>query len=143
MREAGLPLLPGTIEPVATVQEAADVADEIGYPLIIKAVGRRRRARHERRARGRATSSALYKTTRATAQAVFKDYRGLHGALPRGAAPHRGAAGLRQPRQRRLLLRARLLRPAPPPEADRGGALDRTSTRPRAATSASAPCAAR
>src|SRR3954452_1774352 len=37
MREAGLPLLPGTIEPVATVQDAQDVAAEIGFPLIIKA----------------------------------------------------------------------------------------------------------
>ena len=66
----------------------------------------------------------LYATTRATAQAIFKDSRGLHRALPRGAASHRGAARLRRPRERRLLLRARLLGPAPPPEADRGGAVD-------------------
>src|SRR4051812_3692922 len=38
MRDAGLPLLPGTIEPVASPQDAQDVAGEIGYPLIIKAV---------------------------------------------------------------------------------------------------------
>src|SRR3954452_22874359 len=38
MTKAGLPLLPGTIEPVTTVDEAQDLADEIGYPLIIKAV---------------------------------------------------------------------------------------------------------
>src|SRR3954465_451888 len=36
-RAAGLPLLPSTIEPVATPQDAQDVASEIGYPLIIKA----------------------------------------------------------------------------------------------------------
>src|SRR5881398_1797678 len=38
MQKAGLPLLPGTIEPVATADEAQEIAREIGYPLIIKAV---------------------------------------------------------------------------------------------------------
>src|SRR5918999_6028161 len=38
MRDADLPLLPGTIEPVASVQDAHDIADSIGYPIIIKAV---------------------------------------------------------------------------------------------------------
>src|SRR5947208_1652785 len=38
MQKAGLPLLPGTIEPVQTVAEAHDIAASIGYPLIIKAV---------------------------------------------------------------------------------------------------------
>src|SRR3954464_1815550 len=38
MSKAGLPLLPGTIEPVNTVDEAHDVAREIGYPVIVKAV---------------------------------------------------------------------------------------------------------
>jgi acetyl-CoA carboxylase biotin carboxylase subunit len=38
MQKAGLPLLPGTIEPVATPEEAQEIADDIGYPVIIKAV---------------------------------------------------------------------------------------------------------
>src|SRR6059058_1017488 len=38
MSKSGLPLLPGTIEPVNTVDEAQDIADDIGYPVIIKAV---------------------------------------------------------------------------------------------------------
>jgi acetyl-CoA carboxylase biotin carboxylase subunit len=72
MRDAGLPLLPGTIEPVATLQDAQDVAAEIGYPLIIKAVagGGGRGMNVVREA---ADLERLYKTTRATAQAVFKD----------------------------------------------------------------------
>src|SRR4051795_5109650 len=37
MREAGLPLLPGTIEPVASAQDANEVAAEIGFPPILKA----------------------------------------------------------------------------------------------------------
>src|SRR5436305_7208734 len=38
MSKAGLPLLPGTVEPVNTVDEAHDICREIGYPVIIKAV---------------------------------------------------------------------------------------------------------
>src|SRR4051812_21806290 len=72
MRDAGLPLLPGTIEPVATVQDANDVAAEIGFPVIIKAVagGGGRGMNVVRRAED---LERLYNTTRATAQAVFKD----------------------------------------------------------------------
>src|SRR3954452_4192977 len=72
MRDAGLPLLPGTIEPVATVQDAADVAADIGYPLIIKAVAGGG-GRGMNVVRDAADLERLYKTTRATAQAVFKD----------------------------------------------------------------------
>ena len=72
MRDAGLPLLPGTIEPVATVQDANDVADEIGYPLIIKAVAGGG-GRGMNVVRAQEDLERLYKTTRATAQAVFKD----------------------------------------------------------------------
>ncbi len=72
MSRAGLPLLPGTIEPVTTPDEAEEIATDIGYPVIIKAVagggGRGmnvvRKAEDLRR---------LYQTTRATAQAIFKD----------------------------------------------------------------------
>jgi len=72
MQKAGLPLLPGTIEPVGTVDEAFDIAADIGYPLIIKAVagGGGRGMNVVRR---EADLARLYTTTRATAQAVFKD----------------------------------------------------------------------
>jgi acetyl-CoA carboxylase biotin carboxylase subunit len=72
MSKAGLPLLPGTVEPVATVDEAHDIASSIGYPVIIKAVagggGRGMNVVRREEDLGR-----LYTTTRATAQAVFKD----------------------------------------------------------------------
>src|SRR2546423_470121 len=72
MQKAGLPLLPGTVDPVNTVDEAKDIADSIGYPVIIKAVAG---------GGGRGMNvvwsgeelPALYQSTRATAQAVFKD----------------------------------------------------------------------
>jgi acetyl-CoA carboxylase biotin carboxylase subunit len=72
MSAAGLPLLPGTVEPVNTLDEAHDVAGEIGYPVIIKAVagGGGRGMSVVQRPDQMAT---LYQTTRATAQAVFKD----------------------------------------------------------------------
>jgi acetyl-CoA carboxylase biotin carboxylase subunit len=72
MSKAGLPLLPGTVEPVNTVDEAFEIADGIGYPVIIKAVagggGRGMSVVHRRE-----DLATLYQTTRATAQAVFKD----------------------------------------------------------------------
>jgi acetyl-CoA carboxylase biotin carboxylase subunit len=72
MQKAGLPLLPGTIEPVTTADEAHEIAASIGYPVIIKAVagGGGRGMNVVRRAED---LTRLFKTTRATAQAVFKD----------------------------------------------------------------------
>jgi acetyl-CoA carboxylase, biotin carboxylase subunit len=72
MQKAGLPLLPGTIEPVRTPEEAQEIADSIGYPVIIKAVagGGGRGMNVVRRAEDLVR---LYQTTRATAQAIFKD----------------------------------------------------------------------
>jgi acetyl-CoA carboxylase, biotin carboxylase subunit len=35
---AGVPTVPGTLEPIAQVAEARRVADEIGYPVLLKAV---------------------------------------------------------------------------------------------------------
>src|ERR671910_423083 len=72
MSAAGLPLLPGTVEPVNTLDEAHDISRDIGYPVIIKAVAG---------GGGRGMSvvtreedlANLYQSTRATAQAVFKD----------------------------------------------------------------------
>jgi acetyl-CoA carboxylase biotin carboxylase subunit len=72
MSKAGLPLLPGTVEPVATLDEAQEITAEIGYPVIIKAVagGGGRGMNVVRREED---LERLYNTTRATAQAVFKD----------------------------------------------------------------------
>ena len=72
MQKAGLPLLPGTVEPVGTPDEAQEIADSIGYPVIIKAVagGGGRGMNVVRRSEDLVR---LYQTTRATAQAVFKD----------------------------------------------------------------------
>jgi acetyl-CoA/propionyl-CoA carboxylase biotin carboxyl carrier protein len=39
MQEAGVPIVPGTTEPVATVEDARPVAAEVGYPVAFKATG--------------------------------------------------------------------------------------------------------
>src|SRR4051812_7038506 len=39
MRAAGVPIVPGTTSPVASVDAAALVAQEIGYPVAVKAAG--------------------------------------------------------------------------------------------------------
>ncbi|WP_116949782.1 acetyl-CoA carboxylase biotin carboxylase subunit [Jiangella endophytica] len=72
MTEAGLPLLPGTVDPVHTFDEAREIAAEIGYPLVIKAAagggGRGITVVHQPDDLRQA-----YQTTRATAQAVFRN----------------------------------------------------------------------
>ena len=39
MKTAGVPVVPGTDEAVATLEEACTIADEIGYPVMLKASG--------------------------------------------------------------------------------------------------------
>ena len=39
MKKAGVPIVPGTTEPVETVEDAEKIAEEIGYPIAVKAAG--------------------------------------------------------------------------------------------------------
>jgi acetyl-CoA/propionyl-CoA carboxylase biotin carboxyl carrier protein len=39
MQNAGVPIVPGTTEPVETVEDAHRIAEEIGYPIAVKAAG--------------------------------------------------------------------------------------------------------
>ncbi|GAB3457712.1 acetyl-CoA carboxylase biotin carboxylase subunit [Actinophytocola sediminis] len=74
MTAAGLPLLPGSVEPLADAESAKRLADEIGYPVIIKAAAG---------GGGRGMSivddaakfTRSYQTTRATALQLFGDAR--------------------------------------------------------------------
>ena len=72
MSKAGLALLPGTIEPVSSADEAQKVADDIGYPVIIKAAAGGG-GRGMTVVRQRADLRSAYQDTRASAQAVFQD----------------------------------------------------------------------
>jgi acetyl-CoA carboxylase, biotin carboxylase subunit len=74
MAEAGLPIIPGSLTPMRSVEEARQVADDIGYPVVIKAAagggGRGMRVVHET-----AEFFRAYEQTRADAQALFGDSR--------------------------------------------------------------------
>src|SRR5918997_7221288 len=39
MEKAGVPIVPGTTEPVESLEQAATIAEEIGYPIAVKAAG--------------------------------------------------------------------------------------------------------
>ncbi|MGW9208984.1 acetyl-CoA carboxylase biotin carboxylase subunit [Embleya sp. NPDC055664] len=74
MADAGLPVVPGSREPVGTADEAAEVARRIGYPLIVKAVaggGGRGMAV----VRDAGALLPTFRATRAAAQAAFGDNR--------------------------------------------------------------------
>jgi acetyl-CoA carboxylase, biotin carboxylase subunit len=74
MSHAGVPMLPGTIDPIATVEQAREVVDEIGLPVIIKAAagggGRGMTVVRDAAELGRA-----FRETKAAAQALFGDGR--------------------------------------------------------------------
>ena len=81
MQDAGVPIVPGTTEPVETLEDAEKIAEEIGYPIAVKAAGggggkgfrvaleagqaRRTRSR-ARRARARSSSPTRRSTSSAT-----------------------------------------------------------------------------
>ncbi|HEY0640408.1 MAG TPA: acetyl-CoA carboxylase biotin carboxylase subunit [Pseudonocardiaceae bacterium] len=74
MHDAGLPLLPGTVEPVSTAAEAMAAAVDVGFPVIIKAVAGGG-GRGMTIVRSRRELPGAFQRTRATAAAVFGDGR--------------------------------------------------------------------
>ncbi len=80
---------------------------------------RRRRPRHARRPQRRDARERDQRREDRGARGL-RQRHGLHGEIPREAAPHRVPGAGRQLRQRRLPRRARLLAAAPAPEDHRG-----------------------
>jgi acetyl-CoA carboxylase biotin carboxylase subunit len=74
MSEAGLPLLPGSVETIEDAETARRLADEIGYPVIIKAAAGGG-GRGMQVARDRAGLATAYHEARGRAQAFFNDSR--------------------------------------------------------------------
>ncbi len=72
MADAGLPLLPGVVDPVTTAGEGAAIAERIGYPVIIKAAAGGG-GRGITVVRSPEDFASAYASTRATAHAVFRD----------------------------------------------------------------------
>ena len=120
MRDAGVPIVPGTVEPVADLAAARKIVDDdIGYPVAVKAAGGGggkgfRVALSAGRARGGVRGR------RARGREVLLRRDGLPRALPARPAPRRGPDPRRRARHDDPPRRARLLDPAPPPEARRG-----------------------
>ncbi|MEV0709968.1 acetyl-CoA carboxylase biotin carboxylase subunit [Nocardia aurea] len=74
MAAAGLPLLPGSRDPLDSADEAAALAEDIGYPVIVKAVAGGG-GRGMRVVRESGDFAAAWRETRANAAAVFGDDR--------------------------------------------------------------------
>ena len=74
MREVGLPLLPGSVRTLGTSTEAKRLADDVGYPVVIKAAAGGG-GRGMTIVRGADDFAAAYIETQATAQAIFGDNR--------------------------------------------------------------------
>jgi acetyl-CoA carboxylase biotin carboxylase subunit len=74
MAQAGLPIIPGSLTPPGSLEEARAVAEDVGYPVVIKAAagggGRGMRVVHQGAAFPRA-----YQQATAEAQALFGDCR--------------------------------------------------------------------
>jgi acetyl-CoA carboxylase biotin carboxylase subunit len=74
MAELGLPMLPGSLQPLSSVDAARKFADDIGYPVIVKAAagggGRGMQVINRR-----ADFARLYCETEAIAQTLFGDGR--------------------------------------------------------------------
>ena len=120
--QAGLPLLPGARGKLADAEEAERTAEEVGYPVILKAAagggGRGMKICRERSADPAALRDGLQRGAGRVRRRLD-----VPRALRRDAPPHRAADRGRRARQRDPPRRARVLGAAPPPEAHRGVAL--------------------
>ena len=130
MKAAGVPIVPGTTEPVATVADA--LRDRQGRDRLPgrRQGGRRRRRQGLPRGADRGRARGRVRGLQPRRREVLLRPDRLPRALPARPAPRRGAGARRPPRQRDPPRRARLLDPAPPPEGDRGVAGARMGRRP-------------
>ena len=91
MEAAGVPVAPGTREPVADVDAARGRRpSEIGYPVMVKAAGRRRRHRHGRRRTTRRGCARRTRRRAARAERIVRRRRHpARALLRRGPATSR------------------------------------------------------
>ena len=122
MQAAGVPIVPGTTEPVGSAEEVVALGEELGYPLVVKAAAGGGGKGMQVVASPDEAASA-FESAQREGRVVLRRRGRLRRALPRGPAPRRGAGARRRARQRDPPRRARLHDPAPPPEARRGDAV--------------------
>ena len=128
MQAAGVPIIPGTTDPVGSVDELARARRRDRLPAPDQGRGGRRRQGHGGGARPGAGGGGV-RACPAAGAVVLREPGRLRREADRRPAPRRGAGARRLARQRRPSRRARLHDPAAPPEARRGDAVARRSTR--------------
>ena len=114
--------VPGHLGVIESPEQAAEIADEIGYPVMIKASagggGKGMRIAHSRQeVARRLRPSAL------GGEILVRRRPGVRREIHRQSAPCRDPGARRQARECHPSRRARMLDPAPQPEGDRGSAL--------------------
>ncbi len=122
MARCGVPILPGSDGILKSAEEAQEIAEQIGYPVMLKASagggGRGMRVVREELGTARAAGAGP-----AGSAGGIRLLRRLHGEADRSAAAHRISSAGRSARQCRDSGRARVLHPAAAPETARGSAL--------------------
>jgi pyruvate carboxylase len=113
--------VPGFLGVIEDADHAEKIADEIGYPVMIKASagggGKGMRIAWDK---GEVRDG--FDRARSEARSSFGDDR-VHRKIRGRAAPYRNPGSGRRAWQRDLSWRARMLDPAPQPEGCRGGAV--------------------
>jgi acetyl/propionyl-CoA carboxylase alpha subunit len=119
---AGVSTVPGHMGLIETPEEAVTIANEIGYPVMIKASagggGKGIRVAHSD-----ADMAEGFAAVKAEALNAFGDDRVFLEKFIVRPAPHRDPGAGRQARPRRPPVRARMLDPAAQSEGHRGGPL--------------------
>jgi acetyl/propionyl-CoA carboxylase alpha subunit len=115
--EAKVNTIPGYNDAIETAEQAVEIAKGIGYPVMIKASagggGKGLRVAFN----DKEAFEGFHQLPQRGAQQLWRRPR-VHREIRAGAAPHRDPGAGRQPRQRGVSQRARVLDPAPPPEGD-------------------------
>ena len=114
MRECGVPVVPGSEGGVESVEQGLTAAEEIGYPVLIKASAGAAGAVCARRFRPR--NSSRHSQPQSRSQGMLRGRR-VYVGFSCGKAYRISDSG-RQPRECHSSRRARLLNPAAQPEDD-------------------------
>ena len=123
MQAAGVPIIPGTTDPVGSVEELLGARRGDRLSAADQGGGRRRRQGDGGRATAPEQAERAFETARRQGQSYFAEPGRVRREADRRSAPRRGAGARRRARQRHPPRRARLHDPAPPPEARRGDAV--------------------
>ena len=129
MQEAGVPVIPGTPDPVESASSRARVGRGDRLPDRRQGGGRRRRQGH-RGGRRAGRAAPRLRVGPAAGQGVLRRRHGVPRAVPGRPAACRGAGARRRAWNVDPPRRARLHDPAPPPEDHRGDAVPGGRRRP-------------